>query len=223
MPNHVTTRITIDSNHENVFEYIKSEDQLFDFNTIIPMPASLNIDSGTETTAAFLYELTNGFKDDYSAPFRHRKFFGSVFNPFSDWNDELNNSKRVFDNTSDPEGFKKLGKVAMDNYNKYGVATWYEWCSKNWGTKWNAYDIVIKDNTISFDTAWNSPKPILQALVERFKLTCDIRAFDEGYNFWFIQKYKDGELIEDRQSMLEDKDALAFELKGYEKESEEDE
>ena len=224
MPNHVTTKITIEQNHQAVFEFIKTEESNFDFNTLIPMPESLDINSGSETSAAFVYALTDGYKNDYSAPFKHRVYFGSVFNPFSSWDSELNWSKEFFSRLITEEqqtSFIELGKKVVSNFNQYGVGTWYEWGPKNWGTKWNAYEVKVNNNYIEFDTAWNAPMPVLNALVEKFNLTCDIRAFDEGGNFWFIQKYVGGKLMEDRQSLPEDEDSLALELKGYTPEEEE--
>jgi len=35
-------------------------------------------------------------------------------------------------------------------------ADWYTWSIRNWGTKWNSYDIVITNNVVEFDTAWSN-------------------------------------------------------------------
>jgi len=47
---------------------------------------------------------------------------------------------------------------------KYGAPDWYEWCNKNWGTKWGSCNIEIDDIQdysdtesivhINYDTAW---------------------------------------------------------------------
>ena len=40
---------------------------------------------------------------------------------------------------------------------------WYDWCTTNWGTKWDITDPVVLDDTeedsitFSFDTAWGPP------------------------------------------------------------------
>ena len=40
---------------------------------------------------------------------------------------------------------------------------WYDWCTTNWGTKWDVTDPVVLDDTeedsitIGFDTAWGPP------------------------------------------------------------------
>lgn len=59
---------------------------------------------------------------------------------------------------------------------------WYEWNVKNWGTKWGAKELFfnVYDNrdgvTITFDTAWSPPTPVLDAICE---LGLDVKA-----DFW---------------------------------------
>lgn len=230
MPNHVTNKIIIHSpNLDEVLAFVKSENSDFDFNTLIPMPESLDIEESSTKNAAFVYVLTDGYKqaDQYSRPFRHRKYFGSVFNDFSSWESELERSKVDFERIKDdPEKlsqFLNLGNQVAENYNKYGCSTWYQWCIKNWETKWNAYDVLVTENSIKFDTAWSSPQPVIEKLVSQFKLSCTVKTFDEGYNFWSIQEYQNGEIHSKRKSFPEDRDALASELKGYTQDDEEDE
>ena len=56
----------------------------------------------------------------------------------------------------------------------------YDWCRKNWGTKWDAYNfgggdsrVVIEDDgddfvRINFLTAWGPPHPILRRINSKF-------------------------------------------------------
>ncbi len=44
------------------------------------------------------------------------------------------------------------------------VRTWADWCPDTWGTKWNASECSISKNSISFQTAWSCPKPVLEEL-----------------------------------------------------------
>lgn len=72
---------------------------------------------------------------------------------------------------------------------------WYQWQIENWGTKWNAYDLSrkryydypadtnydIRTSTIVFDTAWNTPRPVFDALFAKFPdLTFEIHYADEA-------------------------------------------
>lgn len=44
-----------------------------------------------------------------------------------------------------------------------------DWARENWGTKWNAYDTERKGrNIMRFDTAWNHPAPVIEALSRKF-------------------------------------------------------
>lgn len=50
-----------------------------------------------------------------------------------------------------------------------GVVCWYEWNVQNWGTKWGAYDLEIRDDsTVKFETAWSHPLPVMEALSRKF-------------------------------------------------------
>jgi hypothetical protein len=58
---------------------------------------------------------------------------------------------------------------AIDSFNSAG----YEWCYKNWGTKWNAYrvEMVLREEyqaIIKFETAWSPPFPVIAKLAEMF-------------------------------------------------------
>lgn len=45
----------------------------------------------------------------------------------------------------------------------------YQWCIANWGTKWNAYaQHRVDEFSIYFKTAWNTPKPIFEAIAKKF-------------------------------------------------------
>jgi hypothetical protein len=54
---------------------------------------------------------------------------------------------------------------------------WYDWNIRNWGTKWNAYDVEIKDGTntlkcyltYTFNTAWSPPVSIIAALGNKIR------------------------------------------------------
>lgn len=85
----------------------------------------------------------------------------------------------------------ELGKTAWQNMQKYGAPTWYEWCIKNWGTKWNAYGYDTNGleyhdgDSLYFQTAWSAPHPILEKLSEKYPdLTFEHSWADEdiGYN-----------------------------------------
>ena len=59
---------------------------------------------------------------------------------------------------------------------------WYDWNRENWHTKWNAYYTAQDGNTITFDTAWASPVPVMEKLHEickKYDVGCEVFYADE--------------------------------------------
>lgn len=68
---------------------------------------------------------------------------------------------------------RDLADAYAKNVEVSGHMTWYSWNSENWGTKWNACDCTVEltsDTEINlfFETAWGSPKPIFDAILQRY-------------------------------------------------------
>ena len=101
---------------------------------------------------------------------------------------------------------------------KYGYNNWYDWRYEHWGTKWNADEVYISDNEITFNTAWCNPQPLLVALSEKYPdIQFDIKFADEdfGHN---VGTYilKDGQEIDCYfpEGGSEDAYELALDLQG---------
>lgn len=73
------------------------------------------------------------------------------------------------------------GSLRQKERDKYGENNWYDWNTKNWGTKWNAYEVHYLNNSydddtevfdilVKFDTAWSIPAPIFEKLSEDFNV-----------------------------------------------------
>lgn len=60
------------------------------------------------------------------------------------------------------------GNLGTEERRKYGENNWYDWSVSNWGTKWNAYNQSIDGNTLTFDTAWAAPIPVMKKLSKLF-------------------------------------------------------
>ena len=89
-----------------------------------------------------------------------------------------------------------------DNFEKFGFESWYEWSCANWGTKWNASEIVInnepdiKNYEIIFNSAWSPPIPIFQRIMELYpELTFDIHYCEIGESFAGHVYLEDGIVI----------------------------
>lgn len=79
----------------------------------------------------------------------------------------------------------------------------YEWCIKNWGTKWNAQDgeITDKDDEMvqySFKTAWSPAMPIAKTIAEKFNVSTELLYIGEpfGCNCGMIEFNENGKEIE---------------------------
>ncbi len=168
MPNHVTNRITIkgtDEQVQKVKEAVKSDEcglGSIDFGKIIPMPKELNIESGTRTDrglAAYkrFVEIYTAGKQDVD-PLHIQSEAEKAY---------LKSKTDV-----QPQDWA-LGRTAFQNVLKYGVPTWYEWCIKNWDTKWNAYgyqegESCDNGNVLKFMTAWSRPGSVMDKLAAMF-------------------------------------------------------
>lgn len=156
MPNHVCTQIKMKSiTKKDLF----NADGEFDFNKLIPMPETLNMESGTyesiaiEAVATKAAEAKNEFGFGFSI--RHTDNFTSRMASYV----EKDGESKVYED----------GLAYITNLIKYGATTWYDWCRINWGTKWNAYNYCeIDEDTIQFQTAWSMPEPIIEALSKAY-------------------------------------------------------
>lgn len=99
--------------------------------------------------------------------------------------------------------FGRLGKFPWherpkDGYNQGG----YGWCCNNWGTKWNACDLVLRTYARSthyfFNTAWSPPSPVVRKMAELYPdLRFKLKFWEMGAAYQGVFEIKDGEVITD--------------------------
>lgn len=161
MPNHITTIIKASP---KVLNFL-TETGTVDFSKIIPQPERLHdvrVD-GTEYIAEYLCNTGDEYgKISFIRILGKQKGFASM-------------------DDSDLDNLFKMIKNIRD----YGHATWYGWSVKNWGTKWNAYEVTISNGAVTFETAWSHPEPVIEELSKKFPDDeIEIRYADEdiGYN-----------------------------------------
>lgn len=77
-------------------------------------------------------------------------------------------------------------------------SNWYDWCVKNWGTKWDFCDLSVSKeewlesdaNEISFNTAWSPPIALFDFIAKQyptlsFKLAyLEENCWFSGYSIW---------------------------------------
>ena len=192
MPNHVINKLTFTCGEERLRQILSEicyDEQesgdfgpgTFDFNKIKPMPESLNIESGSSTTEGIDLYLTalNPFGADLGLEKLSEEAFAELLTAYKgksrylSWDADLQ-PDRISKYTAHDSLSKllTLGEAAVNNKIRYGAPTWYEWrCDGNhWNTKWNSYDAGPYDggDSITFETAWSAPHPVIQALSEKY-------------------------------------------------------
>ena len=111
------------------------------------------------------------------------------------------------------------GSVGSEEEKKYSGKTWYTWNRENWGTKWNAYDIKLENDTIIFDTAWSTPLPVITALSKLFQnISFELEYADEdmGHNLG-VSTFNNGDIVETTEFYQGSERAIKFAcyVKGY--------
>ena len=172
MPNHVRNILTINGDKTQVKKLVdlitvKEKDTgstYLSFNTLIPMPESLNIISGGISEDCFRIYFKNLNKTNIEEYLRLKRIF-EIYNAnqlcFNRMNlEELSDDKEsekinyILKNYSekkegyfsnDPilatkEDIIEYGSKMAKNVELYGCKDWYDWCNTNWSTKWDAYD-----------------------------------------------------------------------------------
>lgn len=134
MPNHVVNHISLHGDPQKIreiLEAIKSDEigiGSVDFNKIIPMPKSLDIEAGTRTDRGL--KAYRDFIEVYT-------FGRSADDALKALENIPVESEEVFlrQRTDIRRDEWVLGKTAWHNIRQYGAPTWYDWCVSHWGTK----------------------------------------------------------------------------------------
>lgn len=213
MPNWVMNKVDIAGPAEEMDRFqeaIKGPNGDVDFNSMIPMPETLKIVSGSSSdntliiAAAEKYGTWEHVPKAIKTAIDEFGFYGFDSHPekFSDVcvtaqkdmddlpdGPESPDKSYLFDETSAPKTKPDmiwLGHVVLDNINKYGHADWYDWCCESWGTKWNACEISTQrsDESLHFEfqTPWSLPGPIFKWMINHFpNLTFEGAYADEDF------------------------------------------
>jgi len=170
---------------------LDGEDQrLFDFNDFVPRPKSLDITSGSCTDRAVAcIKYAEGQKDVLDEKLGWPAWVKETDIKETDSLDVKRDKmykSMVKDVTKE---HLKEGRQYMDNIEKYGHGTWYNWSYDNWGTKWNACDVYIHEKQedyfhVGFSTAWSPPVPVIEALMEQHpNLDVELEYSESGMGF----------------------------------------
>lgn len=213
MPNYVINKLHLSgeqSTIDKLLESIKGENTAIEFNKILPMPESLNIDSGSRTNEGL--KAYKDFIDVYTMMGTEKRDLLNI--PKEKEEIFLKNRTDIDRETWD------LGRTAFQNEQKYGAKDWYDWRIRHWQSKWDAVDSYLaENNTIEFKTAWSRVMPVIQKLAENYS---DIKFEycwadeDIGVNVGTAE-FENGELVHDKFFEPQSKEAYEFaaEMWGY--------
>lgn len=70
---------------------------------------------------------------------------------------------------------------------KYGYRDWYDFAVNKWGTKWDYNGVIIKGNTIEFETAWNIPSGIYEEISKTIPIIVAYADEDIGCNCGLVE------------------------------------
>lgn len=130
----------------------KYKELVFDFNRIVRMPKDLDVTESSDGDAGMRKILA-----DRAGNTEH--------------NEEWEGFKK-HRTQKDLEEALALGQKYLDNLEKYGYKSWYDWRRDKWGTKWNACSPTLSmanqgAGVFQFDTAWSAPVELIELIVKR--------------------------------------------------------
>lgn len=172
MPNHVTNILTAP---KHVIDFMRSGDHEFDFNNLVPMPEIMR-DQMPHMGVIEYAKIAMGVINLNTLRQSHANLGDSVkTGDYGAANRALGQSIAIRSMTEGPFPKDYSGEdfeafiACLRCLKLTGHAYWNDWAVENWGTKWNAYDIERRgDTVIKFETAWSMPSRILQKLAETF-------------------------------------------------------
>lgn len=186
MPNWMYNEVTIfgdDNDLATIEALVKSDESEFDFEKIIPMPKDLNIDANPEEKTALVIYCDKNNLEIPKAAYESIPFF---------FEEE---ARKDAEEISQDTAYYNYGRQVYHNLVTYGVSNWYRWRCHNWGTKWNASDVIFKKKRnrliYSFDTAWSFPFNIFLALSKKFpkvKIRVDYDSVESGISGYYEVK-----------------------------------
>ena len=203
MPNHVTNVLTVTGDPERVEAFrtahirfssdkeSKEKWEHLDFQTVIPAPACVEGTEASNTAEEGFFALTGLAKTSFA------RFDGAATRYFERYEKEgfevnaLTQPEhlRAWLAKKHPEVLVS-GQKMLTCFRETGCMSWYDWNSKNWGTKWNSYSYKERSAepgkfVCVFDTAWAPPVPIFAKLAELWPdLRIETQSIDEGGGAW---------------------------------------
>lgn len=144
MPNHVRNIVKMEGIADLPYFTEVDGHRCFDFNKLVAMPKDLQIEDDTLTDERIMYFITercqiplSGLTSEKTALLR--AIFPRMYKTKLPEDIFQRVSSRLMTATEEvKERVYEYGRRYVSNIEKYGAPTWYLWCIRHWGTKWNA-------------------------------------------------------------------------------------
>lgn len=186
MPNHTTSIIRAPAEVITSFIHRFGPASL---DSIVPFQGSVKLSpAGKELLSIYRYYVTFTNQDINTQTFYDKKeaaFYKKLLKKVS-----IEEQQLIQQICSKNYGFEKLAKFIEENPNKGykepALGHWYTWNVRNFGCKWDLYDVYVDYDQIgfaelSFNTAWSAPFQVFEALSKMFPSTLiNVASADEG-------------------------------------------
>ena len=131
---------------------------------------------------------------------RHRQEFVDKNKGFSCW--DTKKEKEYFDLSFHAQC--PIPKKHINSHlSKSSNSDWYAWCNKNWGTKWDCYELNLEHyDTYTyyyFDTAWSPPFQWITKVSKKFPNLRFNLEWAEESGFGGTASYQNGEMFAQRE------------------------
>lgn len=204
MPNWCVNQVDISGDESEIaklIEFVKGDNDGFDFSKIVPIPDSKFYSISDEQN-----HFQCGCKDEWTAltdlPKEEtiRYVDGKEVKELDYQHERQVNGKKIVRGTPDKStlrgfvdsefGGTELCPDHLVPRNTNHPDWWYNWNVENWGTKWGAgevwHDRTDNDSKVegttsyNFDTAWSPAEPVIAALAEKFPTLTITHRYCEG-------------------------------------------
>jgi hypothetical protein len=162
MPNWMYNEVSISGDKDTIEEvknFLKGTDRVFDFDKIAPMPPELEITAGSDEGKALL-----AYCEESNLPVP-KEAYKQLYIP----QDKCEIERYLSESWHEHEAY---GRKIYENLIQFGYADWYHWRIAHWGTKWNAIDAVLNESpeelSYAFNTAWSFPFQVIRELSKKF-------------------------------------------------------
>jgi len=177
MANHCFNSLQLKADSETVksaLAYLKGKDSDFDFNKIIPMPESIR--ATQRGSLSFASEAVCLYQNE-GVINNHLKMMMAEAQI-----DEKQLQEAITDWLRRKRVDLGLGQQIIANRKRYcNCGDWYEWSIKKWGTKWEAWDVTVANDTVTFTTAWSPCSPVIEKIAGLFpKVQLVYQYFEPG-------------------------------------------